>query len=378
MDAGKDKGPIWMAAALGAVLLAGFGYMQRDRALHGLNDFMQLYAGATLVGSPQLYDIAANQQVTLKATGMALEGVNYTRPPFYAAFLRPLAHMPYQTAYVVFELISLAALIGFVALFRREVPELALFVGLSLPAVMALLNGQDITLVVFLVGGAILLMRKDRDVAAGVLLSLCAIKFHLLLLLPIALLVRGKWRVLAGGAFGGAVLAAISFLAAGWRWPLAYRALLANPITNSSVEIAPNLRPLLHATGTDGLPGIVLSGLVIAGAVTFLSARARTPELAIALSLVGSLLISYHATPSDALLLVPAFVLVMRNTADKALRTAAALILTPPVYLCLLGGLPSSLAMPVVELLFLGLFVREARATVKSQQHNLTLGEASF
>jgi len=48
------------------------------------------------------------------------------------------------------------------------------------------------------------------------------------------------------------------------------------------------------------------------------------------------------------------------------------------VYLCLLGGVPSSLAMPVVELLFLGLFVREARATVKSQQHNLTLGEASF
>jgi hypothetical protein len=332
--------------------------MQRERAVHGLNDFMQLYAGATLVGTPELYDIAANQRVTLQATGVALEGVNYTRPPFYAAFLRPLAYLPYQTAYVAFELVSLTALIAFVAMFRCEVPELVLFVGLSLPAVMALLNGQDITLVVFLMGAALLAMRQDRDVAAGVLFSLCAIKFHLLLLLPLVLVVKGRWRVLAGGALGGSGLAAISFLVAGWRWPAAYAKLLANPVTNSSVEIAPNLRPLLHVLGMENMAGILISGAVVAAAVVCLSARARTTELAIAVSLVGSLLISYHATPSDALLLVPAFVLVMSNSTDKLMRAAAGLILTPPVYLCVLGGLPASLAMPVAEGFLLGIFTR--------------------
>ena len=95
----------------------------------------------------------------------------------------------------------------------------------------------------------------------------------------------------------------------------------------------------------------------------FLSKKARTTELAIAISLVGSLLVSYHATPSDALLLVPVFVLVMANSTDKLLRASSGLILTPPVYLCLLGGMPSSLAMPAAELLLLGLFVREARVT---------------
>lgn len=358
MIAGKDKGPVWTAIAIGVVLFAGCGYMQKDRALHGLNDFMQLYAGATLAGSPDLYDIAANQRVALNATGMSLEGVNYTRPPFYAAFLRPLAHLPYRTAYWLFELVNFAALIGFVAFFRREVPELVLFVSLSLPAVMALLNGQDITLVVLLTGAAILLMRKDRDVAAGILLSLCSIKFHLLLLLPLALGVRGKWRVLGGGALGGVVLAAISFLVAGWRWPVAYRALLSNPMTNPAAEIAPNLRPLLHALGVAGGAGILVSGVLVAGAVVILSAKARTTELAMAVSLVGSLLVSYHATPSDALLLVPAFVLVMTNSEDKLLRAASALILTPPIYLCLLGGLPSSLAMPLAEIALLGMFVR--------------------
>src|SRR5271168_1497736 len=215
----KDSALVWTAVALGVALLAGCGYLQKDRALHGFNDFMQLYAGATLVGTPELYDIAANQRVTLKATGMALEGVNYTRPPFYAAFLRPLAYLPYRTAYLVFEIASLAALLGFIVLFRREVPELVLFVSLSLPAVMALLNGQDITLVVFLMGAALLLMRKERDLAAGVGLSLCAIMFLLFLLLPLALVVRGKWRVLGGGALGGVGLMAISFLVAGWHWP---------------------------------------------------------------------------------------------------------------------------------------------------------------
>jgi hypothetical protein len=371
MSARKDKGLVWTAIAIGLVLFAGCGYMQKDRALHGLNDFMQLYAGATLVGSPELYDIAANQQAALNATGMSLEGVNYTRPPFYAAFLRPLAHLPYHTAYFAFEFISLAALIGFVACFRREVPELVLFVSLSLPAVMALLNGQDITLVVLLTGAAILMMRKDRDVLAGVLFSLCSIKFHLLLLLPLALGVRGKWRVLGGGALGGAVLAAISFLVAGWRWPIAYRALLANPITNPAVEIAPNLRPLLHALSIAGIAGILLSGALVAGTVTFLAAKARTTELAIAVSLVGSLLVSYHATPSDALLLVPVFVLVMTNSDDKLLRAASALILTPPIYLCLLGGLPSSLVMPIAELMLLGIFVRGLDVPFEARQRRL-------
>jgi len=130
MQPRKDGALVWTAVALGLALLAGCGYLQKDRALYGLNDFMQLYAGATLVGTPELYDIAANQRVTLQATGLALEGVNYTRPPFYAAFLRPLAYLPYRTAYLIFEIVSLAALLGFIAWFRREVPELVLFVSL--------------------------------------------------------------------------------------------------------------------------------------------------------------------------------------------------------------------------------------------------------
>jgi alpha-1,2-mannosyltransferase len=363
----KDRWMIWPSAAIGLALLAGWGYMVKDRALHGINDFMQLYAGATLIGSPGLYDIAANQRVAVQATGIALEGVNYTRPPFYAVLLRPLAHLPYRVAYAVFEIVSLAALLVFIGWFYREIPELVLFVGLSLPAIGDLLNGQDISLVVLCLGGALLLMRKDRDFAAGVLLSLCSIKFHLLLLLPLSLAVRGKWRVLGGGAAGGAALAAISFLAAGWRWPLAYAALLSNPVTNPGAEIAPNLRPLLMAAGGANLTGILISGIVVAGAVVFLSAKARTPELAIAVSLVGSLLISYHATISDALLLLPVFVVVMSNSDDKALRAAAALILTPPLYLCLLGGMPSSLAVPVAEVVLLGLFVREVGVAAESR-----------
>src|SRR5262249_10897346 len=140
---------------------------------------------------------------------------------------------------------------------------------------------------------------------------------------------------------------------------------LSNPITNPGAETAPNLRPLLHAVGMENLAGILISGAVIAVLVVFLSAKARTTELALAVSLVGSLLVSYHATLSDALLLLPAFVLVRVIASDNPRRGVSGLTLPPPLYLCVLGGIPSSLAMPAAEVVFLGLIARQLSVRAK-------------
>src|SRR6185503_15788753 len=77
---------------------------------------------------------------------------------------------------------------------------------MSPPLIANFVLGQDVTLLLGFLTITILLARKHADFAAGLVLSLCAIKFHLFLLLPAAVLFQRRWRILGGGAVGGVVL----------------------------------------------------------------------------------------------------------------------------------------------------------------------------
>jgi hypothetical protein len=122
-----------ISAAVSLALLDYLGMLQRDCFLPGQNDFLQL------------------------------EGVYYSRPPFYAGLLRPLGWLSYRAAYWTFEGITS----------RRS--------GLS-GSVCAAVQRVDPIFEPLLAAGCILALRKDRDFAAGLLLSLCAIKGHLFVL----------------------------------------------------------------------------------------------------------------------------------------------------------------------------------------------------
>ena len=65
-------------------------------------------------------------------------------------------------------------------------------------------------MLVGILGLALLWMTRGRDFAAGLLLALCSIKFHMFLLLPLVLLIHRRWAVLRGGLVGGAILLAIA------------------------------------------------------------------------------------------------------------------------------------------------------------------------
>ena len=173
----NDRLLLAYSSLVGILLLAGWGYLHRDRALQGHNDFMQLYAGASLIGSNGLYSIPANQKLLVDKTGLALEGVNFTRLPFYAVLLRPLSWLPYRSAYAVFSIVSLGLFAAFIAMHRRDVRELPLFASLSIPALATFINGQDVAVVLFLAGLAVYLMRREWKLVAGLVLALCAFSF---------------------------------------------------------------------------------------------------------------------------------------------------------------------------------------------------------
>lgn len=131
----------------------------------------------------------------------------YYPPTFYLVIL-PLALLSYLTAYWAFILSTLSC---YLLVLRRIVVDskakwcLAAFPGLW----MNVFHGQNGFLTAALAGAALLCLKR-RPILAGVLIGLLAIKPHLALLFPVALIAIGAWRTLIAAA-----LTAFAFVALG-------------------------------------------------------------------------------------------------------------------------------------------------------------------
>jgi len=340
-----------------AVLLAP----HMERALRGANDFAPLYSGPHLLASGDLYNHQRLAEVSSRLTGMFSPDQGYIRLPFHAAFLWPLSRLPYRTAYLLWELASLAAIVAFVALWRLpDTSSAVLFFCLSVPVFTALLNGQDTTFLLLLVAVAAALLDRSRPVAAGLVWSLCALKFHLFLLTPVFIVARKQWRFGGGLLAGGAGLAAVSFAAAGWNWPVEYIDSVRNPAFSPGLAYTPTLHGMLSF-----LPGGVFlevaAGASVLAAVWVVCRRAEQ-RLALAATLAGGLLMGVHAYLPDLSLLLPAGLAVIALSRARLARWAAFALLSPPVHLTVVQGFPYSAIVVVVVLLLIYALAAEALA----------------
>ena len=187
-----------MAALLGLGLVlfylrAGWPYL-----VTGQNDYLQLYSGARLVERSELYQPGRSQEMQMETAGFYGEALEYTRPPFYAALLWPLGRLPYRRSYLVWQALSIAALFGFIVAWNVTRRDLAMLACCwSVPLVLGIEHGQDLTFLLFLLA-VVLRIEHRRPLVAGVLLSFCAIKFNLFFLLPLPILAQRRWRMLEG------------------------------------------------------------------------------------------------------------------------------------------------------------------------------------
>ncbi|HVO97391.1 MAG TPA: glycosyltransferase family 87 protein [Bryobacteraceae bacterium] len=344
----------WLPIALGIALISTLAGLQWHRTVRGQNDFAALYAGATLAGTPDLYSRSANEALIQSTTGGIMKSVMYTRPPFYAVLLKPLASLPYLVAYGIFCCLSIASILWFVIRFSKECEALPLCASFSIPVAAFLPQGQDAPLLLMFTGASILLTRRRRDFLAGAVLSLCAIKFHLFLLLPLLLLVKKRWRILAGAAAGTATLALIGVAGAGTHALAGYAAVLRDPWINFSTEMMPNLHGLAAGLTRGAAGPMVDAGMACATTAVFLwiSQKSDNYEFLFGLSLLCSLLISYHSGISDLILLLPVLVLMAGSSADKPLRISLVILLTPIPYFT---GLGINLMIPALMLVVLAL-----------------------
>ena len=339
---------------MGILFLLMLGYTQRDRFVPGINDFVQLYAGAQLSGTPRLYEPEASKEIHKRVLGVVIESVYYSRPPFYAFVLRPLGKLPYRAAYWTFQGLSALALIGFLWIWAPRCRELLLFASLCLPLLTNILTGQDLAFALLAAALSIEAMRRKLDFLAGVLLSFCAIKVHLFALVPVILMIHKRWRVIGGGIAGGSALLALSFLSDGLDWPRRYLALLSNPELHPGPEHMPTLRGLVYGLmGADSSWAIAVLSLAVV-CLVMAAAWRKNLELGIAFALIGGLLIGYHAYLQDCVILLLAFVLVLEHSRSVPLRGAMAVAITPPLFLFLTAGRPWNAVVPIA---LLGLLV---------------------
>ena len=305
------------------------------------NDFLPLYVAAKLAGTGGLYDSQAYYAFMIQRFSALHESLRFTRLPFYAVLLWPLSFLSYETAYGVWWLLRIAALAAFVALWRiPSRSDALLFTVLSLPVFASLAAGQDTIFLLLFVAAGFAWRQQGNDFAAGLVLSLCAIKFHLFVLLPLLFWRQRLGRMAAGFGSGAAALLAVSFAVEGWRWPLDYFAVLTDGRVHPGADSMPNLHGLFaglqHGLYLEGVAvvAVLWAAWVSLGEVSFPSG--------FALTLLGGLLLSFHSYLMDAAILLPALLIVVAGTTRRWMKIAGTLLLSPPAALLLVSHPPWS------------------------------------
>ena len=206
----------FLVAALAAVLVAVPAVPCEPH-----NDFIQYWAAGRLnLARDNPYDPTRMLAVEQEAGWRLPFPMMMWNPPWTLALVMPFGVLPFPLARGLWMLCQLGISLGCaIALWRhylgrREGEWIAvLLAALSVPLLLSLNYGQVGPLVLLGTTGFLHSVARGRDWIAGAWLVLASIKPHLVYAIWPALLVwcfwSGRWRVLAGLAAGGLVLAII-------------------------------------------------------------------------------------------------------------------------------------------------------------------------
>ncbi len=327
----------------------------------GRNDFTSFYGGAALAGTPDLYNPTKVSELQLRVTGeRTSEAEKFVRLPCYAIFLKPLAWLPYPAAYLIWELLSAAALLAALLLWPGQSATTKwLTFCWMLPIFVALFNGQDDALVLFWIALAANLLHRERPLTAGMALAMAASKYHLLVLIPLVIVAQRRWRMAAGTAMAGGALIAVSFLSAGLDWPWRYFALLADSRLIPNSHIMPSLWANFKNMRF-GLEFEMLAAIVLAAVIYRVARLDRSFERPLGLALVGGILLSLHCWLADCTLVLPAIMISVHRAARYArFPTFAQLTPVPWFLVHLPPPLPVAARVLLVLLVLAGLLDSE-------------------
>jgi hypothetical protein len=284
----------------------------------------------------------------------------YDRPAAAALLYVPFALMPPDAAFACYTAVWVALLLVCWAWgYRKFGPYAVLLASMFIPATLGLVHAQDCVLYLALSIWAYSLALRERSFGAGSALGLMVLKFHLVLLWPVAMILQRRWRMLAGFAVSASLLAAVSLAMVGISGTLAYIDLLLKPSPISpGAHLMLSFPGLLMNLGIDFLAVKVIVGIAIFGLFVLGLEKAKLPRL-FAVTTAASLALVPHAYGYDAARLLLPIWLAFFYSEWQVAKTAALVMATPLVYSFTLLGKPWAAGGSIAMLTFLVVLVIE-------------------
>jgi hypothetical protein len=317
----------------------------RTAAYARTHDFLSFYTGAWLAAHgrfPALYDPAAQTAFQHSLLGRDGPLIPYIRPPFFALATAPLAWLSFDVAFGLWMALMTAAVAAcWWWAGRRFGADGVVYAALFYPVAVSVGNTQDGALMMSLVAAAFLLAERGRDRAAGAVLALGLVKFHLALLWAPAMILARRWRMLGAYAAVGLAQAALSVALIGPAGLRQYAALLTRQdlaTLSPAPEAMINVRGVSLNLAADS--AVLTAALAVMTLGAWLAAVWRAPLWRwFAASATGSLLLAPHAYNYDLAALLAPLLVVLFGPARQATRLAAALVVFPfVIFLSYLGG----------------------------------------
>lgn len=377
LDASRVRGYLWLLALLnGAALIwliaTASGGIDRNGYLLG-TDFLSFWAaGKVLLAQGNAYDAAAHIAVqrTLYAGHSGYTAFFY--PPPFLLVCAPLGLGGYFPALALWLAGTGAAFVAALRPWLRGLNggQLALVLAAYPAVLLTITHGQTSFLAAALLGGGVWLAANGRKGWAGVLLGLAIIKPQFGLLVPLALLAAGEWRVFLAAAATALGFAAATTLAFGLDvWPVWYAASGAaqEAMANGAIGFAKmqSVFAALRLAGVGAGPAYALQGMVAVACAALIAhvfwRRGFTRESGAAL-LVAALLATPFVLDYDLLLLAfPLAVLVDQPRPWDKLAALAGFVL--PALARPLAMTTGIAIAPLVLLVLFALLLRRAHAS---------------
>jgi hypothetical protein len=309
---------------LGPLVVVMVGGSARSAQMQPYRADFAVYYGVSTIGLnygfEHIYDESYRIRVwnTLAPVlGGPLQRYPIIQPPTTALATVPFALIPIRIAYAIWLVLILGTLLagwwlgapgGRWARAGYLVALLAL-----VPIGIGLYAGQ----LVFVVFAAVLatwrLLRRDHEVAAGLVLLLILLKPQAALLVPPVFLVTGHHRAIAIWAAGTFIVAAVTTAVVGPATLLAYAERLGEVLRHPQTWDVVTGMTLPGAVG-GGLAGTAAT-IGVAAVALFGAWRRRLVglELPLAIALVGSLIMSSYVHEADSVVLIAAAWLFIRT-----------------------------------------------------------------
>ena len=325
------------------------------------HDFLNIYTGASLALDGEFatmheVDVQLQRERRFAPSTDAL--VPFVRPSFYALLLAPLALIPYAMAFWVWIAVQSALLLAcWTWGFRRFGPNALVFAAFSLPGPLGIASGQDCVVLLALFILAFELTDRGWPAVGGAVMAVMLIKFHLILLWPVALVLQRRWRMLGGFCAMAAGEALVSLALGGTKGARTYIALLQN---KSLDHLSPSKELMISFQGMTENLGIQSTAgtAAILGAIflLFLFAVFHAPLWKMfAATAAASLLVAPHVYGYDATLLLLPFLLTIFYAQLPGAKIAATLLCTPLPFGFALAGKPYAIVASASLAIFLAL-----------------------